>query len=431
MNILVIGTGGREHALCWKLRQSPLVADIFCATGNGGTIADAVNVDLDVNDHNRVIDICKEKNIDLVVVGPEAPLAVGIADNLEGAGIKVFGPSYAASRMESSKIFAKELLGRYNIPTAAFRVFDDFKKAEKYIRETGAPIVVKAYGLAAGKGVVIAQDVEEAVKAAETMLVEKVFGSAGQRIIVEECLTGEEASIIVITDGHNIIPLASSQDHKRVFDGDNGPNTGGMGAYSPAPVIDGGLFNEIMETVIRPTIEGLQNEGILYKGVLYAGLMMTDAGPRVLEYNVRFGDPETQVILPRMKTDLAELLMAAAEGDLSGREVQWDERECVCVVLASGGYPGKYEKGKIITGLEEAEKEGALVFHAGTRAENGKIITSGGRALNVVGMGRGIKEAVVNTYRAVEKIHFDGMHCRKDIGHRAIARCGVKTGGNV
>jgi phosphoribosylamine--glycine ligase len=322
MNILVIGSGGREHALCWKLRQSPATGELYCAPGNGGTASDAVNVDIDISEHRHVVDFCKEKNIDLVVVGPESPLAVGIVDDLEKEGINAFGPSYAAARMESSKIFAKELMGRYNIPTAAFRIFDDFNRAEEYIRAEGAPIVVKAYGLAAGKGVIVTDNVEEAVTAAREMLVEKKFKSAGSRIIVERCLFGEEASILVLVDGENIIPLATSQDHKRAYDGDLGPNTGGMGAYSPAPVIDDGLFREIMDTVIRPTIQALRKEGITYKGVLYAGLMITEDGPKALEFNVRFGDPETQVILPRMKSDLAELLMAAAKGDLSGRSVE-------------------------------------------------------------------------------------------------------------
>ena len=426
MNILVIGSGGREHTLCWKLKQSPRTENLYCAPGNGGTSIDAVNVDVKVADHRAVVDLCRKKNIDLVVVGPEAPLAVGLADDLEKAGIKVFGPSYAASRMESSKIFAKELMGRYNIPTAPFRIFDDFTRAEEHIRSSGFPLVVKAYGLAAGKGVIIAEHVEQALKAASDMLVKNEFGAAGQKIIIEEHLAGEEASILVITDGRNVIPLATSQDHKQVYDGDKGPNTGGMGAYSPAPVIDNALFDEVMETVIRPTIDGLKNEGILYKGVLYAGIMVTDSGPKVLEFNVRFGDPETQVILPRMKSDLAELLMAAAEGDISGIDLEWDEREYVCVVLTSGGYPGNYEKGKHITGLEEAAGEGALIFHAGTSFKGGELVTSGGRVINVVGMGDGISEAVNNTYKAVEKIHFDGMHCRKDIGYRAIARVSEK-----
>jgi phosphoribosylamine--glycine ligase len=422
MNILVIGSGGREHALCWKIKQSPETDELYCAAGNGGTSQIATNVDLDVADHESVKNFCKEKNIGLVVVGPEAPLAQGITDALESAGISVFGASRAASQLESSKIFAKELMGRCNVPTAAFRMFDNIEEAEKYIRSIGAPVVVKADGLAAGKGVIVSSTEEEAIEAARSMLVDKKFGSAGSKIIVEECLEGEEASILVITDGRNIVPLASSQDHKRVFEGDKGPNTGGMGAYSPAPVVDEGLFAKIIETIVRPTIDGLRNEGISYKGVLYAGVMITDSGPKVLEYNVRFGDPETQAILPRMKSDLVELLLASANGDLSGKSLQWDQRECVCVVLASGGYPGSYEKGKEITGLEEAGQEGSLVFHAGTRFENGSFFTSGGRVLNVVGMGRDIKDAAANTYKAAEKINFEDMHYRKDIGHRAIAR---------
>ncbi len=422
MNILVIGSGGREHTICWKLKQSPKVENLYCAPGNGGTSLDAVNVDLAVDEHSQIIDFCKDKNIDLVVVGPEAPLASGISDTLEAEGINVFGPGYSAARLESSKIFAKELMGRYNIPTASFRIFDDFDKAEEYIRVEGAPIVVKAYGLAAGKGVIVAEDVEEAVCAAKEMLVEKKFGASGSKIIVEEFLSGEEASILVLTDGENIVPMVSSQDHKRAYDDDKGPNTGGMGAYSPAPIIDDVLFDEIIETVIRPTIEGLRNEKILYKGVLYAGIMMTDSGPKVLEYNVRFGDPETQVILPRLKSDLAELFMAVAKGDLTGKTAEWDERDYVCVVLAAGGYPGSYEKGTSITGLEEAQKEGALVFHAGTKEKNTEVVTSGGRVLGVVGMGNGVVEAVENTYKAVNKIQFEGMHYRKDIAHRAVAR---------
>ena len=422
MNILVIGSGGREHALCWKLRQSSGASSLYCAPGNGGTSMEAVNVGLSVEDHQEVIEFCKEKEIDLVVVGPEAPLAMGIADDLQREEINVFGPSYAAARMESSKIFAKELMGRYNIPTAPFRIFDDFKKAEEHIRSMEAPIVVKAYGLAAGKGVVIGENVEEAVQAAHLMLVEKKFGGAGQKIIVEEFLTGEEASILVLTDGENIIPLATSQDHKRVYDRDTGPNTGGMGAYSPAPIITDVFSGEIMDTIIRPTIEGLKNEGITYRGVLYFGLIITEDGPKLLEYNVRFGDPETQAILPRLKTDLADLLMRTAKGELAGKELEWDDRECVCVVIASGGYPGSYEKGKKIIGLQEAVNAGAIIFHAGTVLKNKKLVTSGGRVLGVVGMGGGIGEAVSKTYHAVEKISFEDMHYRKDIGYRAVAR---------
>jgi len=422
VNILVIGSGGREHTLCWKLRQSSMVENLFCAPGNGGTAIDAENVEVNVSDHKEVIAFCEESNVDLVIVGPEAPLAVGITDDLEKAGIKVFGPNYAGARLESSKIFAKELMGEYGIPTADFRIFDQIDKARKYLLDVQYPVVVKAYGLAAGKGVIIAQSKEEAIKSAEEMLVDKVFGSAGERIIVEEFLEGEEASILAITDGDNIIPLVTSQDHKRINDGDTGPNTGGMGAYSPAPVITDELYDEINEKVLIPTIKGLKNEGITFRGVLYVGIMMTDSGPKVLEYNVRFGDPETQVVLPRMKSDLAELLMAAASGDISTQTVEWDEREYVCVVLASGGYPGSYEKNKKISGLDEAECEGTLVFHAGTKKDGDEFFTSGGRVLGVVGCGKDIEEAIQNTYRGVEKIQFDGMHYRKDIAYRSLAR---------
>lgn len=428
MNILVIGSGGREHAICWKIRQSRNVRDIFCAPGNAGTAEIAQNVPIHLNgheEHDEVIRFCKNNAVDLVVVGPEGPLAKGITDDLEKAGIKVFGPSYAASRLESSKIFAKEVMGGFGVPTAGFRVFEDFKKAEDHIRSSKMPVVVKAYGLAAGKGVVIANTADEGVAAAKAMLVEKKFGSAGQRIIVEEFLRGEEASILVVTDGEKVIPLASSQDHKRALDGDEGPNTGGMGAYSPAPVVDDALFGRIMDTIIYPTIRGLAKEGIVYRGVLYAGIMITESGPKVLEYNVRFGDPETQVILPRIKSDIVALFTATAEGDISGIKLEWDEREALGVVLASGGYPGDYAKGKKITGINDARSAGALVFHAGTKMDGSDLVTDGGRVLNVVGLGSGIKDAIDNAYKGVSKINFDGMHYRKDIGYRAVARVGA------
>jgi phosphoribosylamine---glycine ligase len=422
MNILVIGSGGREHALCWKLRQSPLVRDLYCAPGNGGTATCAINAEIDVADHKKVIKFCKSKGVDLVVVGPEGPLAVGITDDLENSGINVFGPSYAAARLESSKIFSKEMMGRYNIPTAGFRVFDDFNKAKEYITAQDMPLVIKAYGLAAGKGVVVASGQQEALDAAERMLVKREFGSAGQRIIVEEFLSGEEVSILVLTDGQSIVPLAASQDHKRAYEGDTGPNTGGMGAYSPTPMIDEPTFGKLIDTIIRPTLLALKKEGIVYKGVLYAGLMMTDSGPKVLEYNVRFGDPETQVILPRIKNDLAELLMATAKGELDGRDIEWDERECVCVVLAAEGYPGSYDKGREITGIIEAMETRAIIFHAGTRIERDRLLTAGGRVLNIVGLGDDIRQAIDKAYEGVSKIHFDGMQYRPDIGYRALAR---------
>lgn len=422
MRILVIGSGGREHAICWKLRQSPRVSDIYCAPGNGGTAFHAENVALKITDHKKVIAFCRERGVDLVVVGPEAPLAVGIADDLIAAGINVFGPTYAAARLESSKIFAKEMMGGYSIPTAAFRVFDDIDRAEEYIMKHETPLVVKAYGLAAGKGVVVASTRDEALNAARRMLVKKEFGSAGQRIIVEEFLAGEEASILVLTDGKSVVPLAASQDHKRAYDGDTGPNTGGMGAYSPTPLIDDAMFERVIDTIVMPTLRGLESQKIIYRGVLYVGLMLTGDGPKVLEYNVRFGDPEAEVILPRMRSDLADLLEAVAKGELSGREIEWDERECVSVVLASKGYPGEYRKGDEVTGIIEAMDTGAIIFHAGTMLKDEKVLTSGGRVMNVVGLGSNIKEAIDKAYEGASKIHFDGMWCRSDIGHRALAR---------
>jgi phosphoribosylamine--glycine ligase len=373
-------------------------------------------------DMNKIKSFCREKKVDLVIVGPEAPLARGITDFLETAGIKVCGPRYAAARMETSKIFAKEIMGGYNVPTAAFRIFDDVRRAENYIRAQGAPIVIKADGLAGGKGVTVASSVEEAIEAVQDILVKKVFGSAGNKIIVEECLEGEEVSILALTDGKNIIPLSSSQDHKRLYEGDKGPNTGGMGAYSPAPVMSNDLMGEITQSVLKPVIEGLKEEGMPYKGILYAGLMMTSDGPKVLEFNVRFGDPEIQALLPRMKTDLVELLAATADMDISNKTIEWEDKSCVCVVMVSAGYPGNYEKGKEINGINEASKEGAIVFHAGTAFKEGKLVTAGGRVLNVVGLGNNITEATENAYKGAKKISFDGMYYRRDIAHRALNR---------
>ena len=421
MKILVIGSVGRENALVWKLNQSEQVEKIYCVPGNGGTELICDNVAVDVRNHVEVVNFCKEKIIDLVVIGPEAPLASGLADDLEKEGINVFGASYAASRLESSKIYAKEVMGRYNIPTAEFRIFQEANKAIQYIETVKLPVVIKANGLAQGKGVIIAETKEEAIKTINDMLCDKIFGSAGDKIIIEECLFGEEASILVLTDGENILPLASSQDHKRIFEGDKGPNTGGMGAYSPAPVVDGTLFDEIVENVVRPTIEGLKKDGVIYKGVLYAGIMITEDGPKVLEYNVRFGDPETQVILPRMKCDLADILMSVAKGDLSGKNIDWDERDCVCVVMASGGYPGSYEKGRVISGIADADElDDVVVFHAGTKAHAGNIVTNGGRVLGVTALGDDVQGAISKAYEAVGKISWDGVHYRKDIGKKAL-----------
>jgi phosphoribosylamine--glycine ligase len=431
MRILVIGSGGREHALVWKIAQSKLVDKIFCTPGNAGIAQIAECVDIKAEDIAGLLDFARREKIDLTVVGPEIPLSLGIVDEFLKYNLKIFGPNKSASQMEASKIFSKELMAKYNVPTADFKVFDDLDEAKKYINKIGAPCVIKADGLAAGKGVVVSKTTDEAIAAAESMLKDKVFGEAGRRIIVEDCLEGEEASILVFTDSKTVLPLASAQDHKRVFDNDQGQNTGGMGAYSPAPIVTGELFKEILEKVIYRTIDGLAKEGIEYKGVLYAGIMITKDGPKTLEFNVRFGDPETEAILPRLKSDLVEVMLAILRGNLSCLNgLEWDPRSCLCVVCASGGYPGNYEKGKVISGLEDAGKlKDITVFHAGTKLRiindvgskrEVEYLTNGGRVLGVTGMGKTIKEAIANTYQAVGKISFEGMHYRRDIGNKAI-----------
>jgi len=440
MRVLVIGSGGREHALVWKIAQSKLASKIFCAPGNGGISQIAECVDIKAEDISALLDFAKKEKIDLTVVGPEAPLAHGIVDEFNNYKLKIFGPNKKAAQLEASKVFSKELLAKYNVPTASFGIFDDADEAKKYIQKIGAPCVVKADGLAQGKGVVVAKTTDEAVSAVTSMMHEKVFGDAGNKVIVEECLEGQEASILVFTDSKEVIPLASSQDHKRIFDNDLGPNTGGMGAYSPAPVVTQQLFNEILQKTVRPTIDGLLKEGIIYKGILYVGIMITKQGPKVLEFNVRFGDPETQAILPRLKSDLLETMLATTQERLnkvSKAGLAWDDRSCVCVVCASGGYPGEYEKEKEITGLDEASKmQDVVVFHAGTlrlgstslttsrsgqaKNEQYKYVTKGGRVLGVTGLGNTIKEAIDKTYQAVNKIHFEGMQYRKDIGKKAL-----------
>lgn len=422
MRILVVGLGGREHALVWKIAQSPLVDKIFCAPGNGGISSQAECIDIKPEDIPALLDFARHEKIDLTVVGPEAPLSLGIADEFKNYKLKIFAPNKLSAQLEASKVFAKELMARYKVPTAAFQVFDNASEAKKYIGKIGAPCVVKADGLAQGKGVVVAKSLDEAVQAVSSMMEEKIFGDAGKRIIIEECLEGQEASILVFTDSKTVVPLVSSQDHKRVFDNDEGANTGGMGVYSPAPVVTPVLFNEILEKIIYRTIDGLSKEGIDYRGVLYAGVMLTKDGPKTLEFNVRFGDPETEAILPRLKTDIVEVMLAVSEVKLSRfNNLDWDSRACVCVVCASGGYPGNYEKGKVITGLDEAVKiEDVVVFHAGTKKSEGRYLTSGGRVLGVTGLGNTIKEAMVKTYQAVEKIKFEGMHYRRDIGKKAI-----------
>jgi phosphoribosylamine--glycine ligase len=429
MRILVIGSGGREHTLVWKIAQSKLCDKIFCAPGNGGIADIAECVQIKADDIAGLLDFVKKEKIDFTIVGPEAPLAAGIVDEFRKYDLKIFGPQKKAARLEASKIFAKELMAKYGVPTADFKIFSDSQEAYRYLDEAGAPCVIKADGLAQGKGVIVARDITEAKEAVKSILEDKVFGAAGKRLIIEDCLEGIEASILVFTDGKNVVPLASSQDHKRVFDADRGPNTGGMGAYSPAPVVTQKVFAEIIDKVINRTITGLSSEGITYQGVLYAGIMLTDSGPKTLEFNVRFGDPETQAILPRLKSDLLEVMLAVSETELSRiQKLEWDNRSCVCVVCASGGYPGEYQKGREIIGLDEAAKiEDVIVFHAGTesvkdegRRTRGKYFTAGGRVLGVTGLGNTVKEAIDRTYQAVGKIHFEGMHYRRDIARRAL-----------
>ena len=432
MKILVVGSGGREHALTWKIAQSKLADKIFCAPGNAGISKQAECVDIRAEDIPRLLDFARKQKIDLTVVGPEAPLASGIVDEFKKHRLRIFGPTKLAAQLEASKVFAKELMAKYNVPTADFKIFDNPSEAKKFIDKKGAPCVVKADGLAQGKGVIVAGTVDEAKQAVTSIMEDRIFKEAGNRVIIEDCLEGQEASIIVITDSRAVIPLASSQDHKRVFDGDIGANTGGMGAYSPAPVVTRELFDEVLQKIIYRVIGGLVKEDIDYKGALYAGIMITKEGPFVLEFNVRFGDPENQAIMPRLKSDLVELMLATTEEELTrianSGGLGWDKRACVCVVCASGGYPGKYEKGKEIYGVEEAEKvQDVVVFHAGTKKLtvdscqlSEKYVTNGGRVLGVTGVGNTITEAIDKTYEAVEKIRFEGMHYRKDIGQKAV-----------
>ncbi|MBB4015228.1 phosphoribosylamine--glycine ligase [Chelatococcus caeni] len=422
MNLLLIGSGGREHALAWKLSASPLCDRLFIAPGNPGTAQCGDNVALDVTDHAAVVAFCRDKAIDLVVVGPEAPLVAGLVDDLAAAGIKAFGPRKAAAQLEGSKAFTKELCREFGIPTAAFARFTDEVSARAHVRETGAPIVVKADGLAAGKGVVVAETIEEAEEAV-AMMFAGGLGAAGTEVVIEECMVGEEASFFAIADGRTAIPLASAQDHKRVFDGDRGPNTGGMGAYSPAPVMTPALEQEVMERIVLPTVAGLAARGTPYVGVLYAGLMITAEGPKLIEYNARFGDPECQVLMPRMKSDLVPVLLAACDGVLADVDVRWWDEVALTVVMAAKGYPGTPEKGSVIRGLAEAEAlEDVLVFHAGTKDDGGRIVANGGRVLNVTATGRTVKDAKARAYEAVSRIDWPEGFCRSDIGWQAVAR---------
>ncbi len=424
MNILLLGSGGREHALAWKIGASPLVQRLYCAPGNAGIAQEAECVALDPGDHAAVIAFCKEKRIDLVVVGPEAPLCAGIVDDLEAAGIKAFGPSRAAAQLEGSKGFTKDLCRAHDIPTAAYERFGEPAAAKNYVRRQGAPIVVKADGLAAGKGVVVAETVAQA-EAAIDMMFEGGLGRAGASVVVEECLVGEEASFFALCDGTTALALASAQDHKRAFDDDRGPNTGGMGAYSPAPVMTAAMTRRTMTEIVEPTLRAMAANGTPYKGVLFAGLMITAQGPKLIEYNVRFGDPETQVLMLRLMSDLVPALLAACDGVLKDFDLRWYPDAALTVVMAAKGYPGDYAKGTVIEGLEDAAGvEGVQIFHAGTRAEDGRILANGGRVLNVGATGETVAAAQRRAYEAVDKIRWPDGFCRRDIGRRAIAREG-------
>jgi phosphoribosylamine--glycine ligase len=424
MRVLLIGGGGREHALAWKIAQSPQVKELICAPGNAGIAGEPKTTCVPVGgeDLDGLLALARERKPDLVVVGPEAPLVLGIVEKMSQLGVLVVGPRREAAMLEGSKVFAKQVMRRHNIPTADFEVFDDANQAVKYARSLGR-CVVKADGLAAGKGVLICENAQEAERAISQVMVDRAFGEAGRRAVVETLLEGEEASCIALTDGDEVLLLASSQDHKRALDGDHGLNTGGMGAYSPAPVLDEDLQARVRETIMKPTVAGMAKDGMPFRGILYAGLMMTESGPQVLEFNVRFGDPETQPLLARLRSDLIPALMASAQGSLSGVALEWDPRPSVCVVMAAGGYPQAYQKGKVITGLERAAgMEDVVVFHAGTKKEGETVVTSGGRVLGVTALGKDIRGAVDRAYRAVEAIHFDQAHYRKDIAHRALQR---------
>jgi len=423
ITVLIVGGGGREHALAWKIAQSPGIAKIFCAPGNAGIAEIAECVAIDPADISALKSFAEKNRADLTVVGPELPLTLGIVDVFEQEGIRIFGPSQKAALLEESKIFAKEIMQNHGIPTADFKAFADAEEAKTYVQHKKTPVVIKADGLAAGKGVFPSLTVPESLAAIDRIMNQREFGEAGAKIVIEEFLPGEEASFICFTDGKTIIPMPSSQDHKRVFDGDKGPNTGGMGAYSPAPVITAALEEKIMQDIMSPIIRALHASGIRYKGVIYAGLMIEDGTPRVLEFNVRFGDPETQPLLVRLKTDLVDIMQAVIDERLSEIAVTWDPRPAVCVVMASGGYPDTYEKGHPIAGLQVAARvPDTVVFHAGTALRNGQVVNDGGRVLGVTAWGNSITDAVNSAYHAVDKIHWQGVQFRRDIADRAIQR---------
>ncbi len=423
MRILVVGGGGREHALCWAIAASPLCDALYCAPGNAGIAAEAECVAIGAEDVPALVTFAQEKAIDFVVVGPEGPLVAGLVDALKAAGIKAFGPNAAAARLEGSKGFMKDFFARHNIPTAAYGRFRDAAAAKAFIDQKGAPIVVKTDGLAAGKGVTVCQSVAEAHAAVDAAMTGKAFGSAGDELVIEEFLAGEEVSFFALVDGTHAVPLAAAQDHKAVGDGDTGPNTGGMGAYSPTPLVDATLQQKIMDDVIMPTVRGMAAEGAPFAGVLFAGLMMTKDGPKTLEYNVRFGDPECEALMPRMKSDILPALIAAADGELAQFDVRWTEDATVVVVMAAKGYPGSYQKGTVIRGLERAAAvPGVNIFHAGTAKRGNDIVATGGRVLAVTARGRTVSEAQAKAYQAVDQIDWPEGFCRRDIGWRAIAR---------
>ncbi|KQL45147.1 phosphoribosylamine--glycine ligase [Brevibacillus choshinensis] len=419
MNILVIGGGGREHTIAWKLLQSPKVKKVYCAPGNGGTAQIAQNVPIGVFDFAALAQFVKDEGIDLTVVGPEDPLLEGIVDFFEERNLPIFGPNGKAAMIEGSKSFAKKLMMRYNIPTSAYESFLDYESAVAYVREQGAPIVVKADGLAAGKGVVVAETLEEAEEALRQIMEENVFGEAGTRVVVEECMRGEELSLLSFVDGATVKPMITSQDHKRIFNDDRGPNTGGMGTYAPVPQMSDELVEQIVETIVKPMAEGMAKDGIPFKGILYTGLMITEQGPKVVEFNARFGDPETQVILPLLETDLLDIFVATIKGELDAVDVKWKKGSAVCVVMAAPGYPGEYPKGQVIQGLERTGAD-VTVFHAGTKATDGGIVTSGGRVLGVTATGEDLAKAREAAYQTVQAISFEGAQYRTDIAAKAM-----------